>query len=88
LTCVAAARVATLLLLLGFASYTPRIRAPGVLVASTPSAGAALKARLLVPASAIAEIWPGLPVSLHFTVYPFASLHVLGRVEHRRSQRK
>ncbi len=81
MTCIVAALVATLLLLLGFAAYTPRIRAPGVLVASAPAAGAALEAQLLVPARAIAEIQPGLPVSLHFTVYPFAGLQVLGQVE-------
>lgn len=70
----AAALVAALFAFLWFAQYTPRIHAPGMLIAAASPASPALDAQLFVPAGAIAAVRPGLPVRLHYDVYPYADL--------------
>jgi hypothetical protein len=76
----AAVLVAALFAFLWFAHYTPRIHAHGVLIAAASPAGHALDAELFVPAGAIASVRPGLPVRLHYDVYPYADLRQLGTV--------
>lgn len=77
-----AALVATLFAFLWFAQYTPRIQARGVLIAAASPAGKRYDAQLLVPASAsaIAAVRPGLPVRLHYDVYPYTDLRQRGTV--------
>ena len=78
----AAALVAALFAFLWFAQYTPRIHAQGVLIAaaSASPAGNVPYAQLLVPAGAFAAVRPGLPVRLHYDVYPYADLRQRGTV--------
>ena len=76
----AAALVAAVFAFLWFAHYTPRIHAQGELVAASLPAGHMLDAQLLVPAGAIAAVRPGLPVRLHYDVYPYADLRQRGTV--------
>ena len=76
----AAALVAALFTFLWFAQYTPRIHAQGELIAASLPAGHMLDAQLLVPAGAIAAVRPGLPVRLHYDVYPYADLRQRGTV--------
>jgi hypothetical protein len=76
----AAALVAALFAFLWFAEYTPRIHAPGVLIAAASPAGHALDAQLFVPAGAIAAVRPGLPVRLHYAVYPYSAMRQFGVV--------
>ena len=76
----AAALVAGLFAFLWFAQYTPRIHAHGVLIAAASPAGKRFDAQLLVPAGAIAVVRPGLPVRLHYEVYPYADLRQRGAV--------
>ena len=77
---MAAALVAGLFAFLWFAQYTPRIQAHGVLIAASSPAGKRFDAQLLVPSGAIAAVRPGLPVRLHYGVYPYADLHQRGTV--------
>lgn len=72
--------VAALLGFLWFAHYTPRIRAPGVLITAASPAGNGLGAQLHVPADAIAAVRPGLSVRLRYDVYPYADLRQRGTV--------
>ena len=76
----ATALVAALFAFLWFAHYTPRIQAHGVLIAAASPTGPALNAQLLIPAGAIASVRPGLPVRLHYDVYPYADLRQRGTV--------
>ena len=76
----AAVLVAVLFAFLWFAHYTPRIHAQGVLIATASPASPTLDAELLIPAGAIAAVRPGLPVRLHYDVYPYADLRQLGTV--------
>ena len=76
----AAALVAALFAFLWVARYTPRIHAHGVLIAATSPTSLALNAQLLIPAGAIAAVWPGLPVRLRYGVYPYADLRQRGTV--------
>ena len=76
----AAALVAGLFSFLWFVQYTPRIHAQGELIAASLPAGHMLDAQLLVPAGAIAAVRPGLPVRLHYDVYPYADLRQRGTV--------
>ncbi|MBW8074142.1 MULTISPECIES: hypothetical protein [Metallibacterium] len=76
----AAALVAGLFGFLWFAQYTPRIQARGELIAASLPAGHMLDAQLLVPAGAIAAVRPGLPVLLHYDVYPYMDLRQRGTV--------
>ncbi len=78
---VAAASVAALLSVVVFAHYTPRVRANGVLIASS-NGGLALLAQLWVPAGAIATIRPGQKVALRYEVYPWRDVRQMGTVEH------
>lgn len=76
----AAALVAALFAFLWFAHYTPRIHAQGVLIVASSPAGNVFDAQLLVPAGAITAVRPGLPVRLHYDVYPYADLRQWGTV--------
>ena len=77
---MAAALVAVLLAFLWFAHYTPRIHAHGVLIVASSPADNGFDAQLLVPAGAMAAVRPGLPVQLHYQVYPYADLRQWGTV--------
>ena len=76
----AAALVAALFVFLWFAHYTPRIQAQGELIAAASPAGKRFDAQLLVPAGAITAVRPGLPVWLHYDVYPYMDLRQRGTV--------
>ena len=80
LAATAAALVAALFAFLWFAHDTPRIHAQGVLIVASSPASPALDAQLLVPAGAIAAVRPGLPVRLHYDVYPYMDLRQRGTV--------
>ena len=80
LAATAVALVAGLFTFLWLAQYTPRINAHGVLIAAASPAGKRFDAQLLVPAGAIAAVRPGLPVRLHYDVYPYTDLRQRGTV--------